>query len=252
LTANDVKFTYDLFMNKATKSPRTSEMTERIKTVEVVDDHTVKFTLNAPAAPFLVDQMVYGIVPQHVLKDVDPAKLAQDPFSTGQKGRTIGTGPFMFEEWVKDDHLTLAKNPKYWQGEPNLDRYVYKVVPDANVVAQQLKTGEIDYGAIEPSQVEDIRSQPGVNVVVYDTFSFTFYAYQLDPAKSQLFQEKEVRQALLYALDRESMIKAIRLGYGKVAVGTMPVLSWAYNPDAIKNKYEYNPDKAKQLLDQAG
>ncbi len=63
LTANDVKFTYDLFMNKATKSPRTSEMTERVKTVEVVDDHTVKFTLNAPAAPFLVDQMVYGIVP---------------------------------------------------------------------------------------------------------------------------------------------------------------------------------------------
>jgi len=252
LTANDVKFTYDMLMNKDTKSPRTAELTERIKSVDVVDDRTIKFTLNAPAAPFLVSNTVYGIIPQHILKDVQPANLAQDPFSTGQKGRTIGTGPFMFEEWVKDDHITLVKNPKYWQGEPNLDRYIYKVVPDSNVVAQQLKTGEIDYGGIDPSQVQDIKSQPNLNVVVYDTFSFTFYSYQLDPQKTTLFQEKEVRQALLYALDREAMIKSIRLGYGRVAVGTMPVLSWAYNPDAIKLKYEYNPDKAKQLLDQAG
>ncbi len=252
LSADDVKFTYDLFMNQATGSPRTSEMIERIKTVEVVDKRTVRYTLNFPVAPFLVDQMTFGIVPQHVLKDVDPAKLAQDTFSTGEKGRTIGTGPFMFEEWVKDDHITLVKNPNYWKGEPNLDRYIYKVVPDATVVAQQLKTGEIDYGGIEPSQLEDMRRQPNVNVSVYDTFSFTFYAYQLDPEKSTIFQEKEVRQALLYALDRQAMIDAIRFGIGKVAVGTMPVLSWAYAPDQIKLKYEHDPEKAKQLLDQAG
>ncbi|MCM8749546.1 peptide-binding protein [Thermomicrobiaceae bacterium CFH 74404] len=251
-TADDVKFTYDLFMNEATGSPRTAEMTERIKTVEVVDERTVRFTLNFPVAPFLVEQMVYGIVPQHVLQDVDPAQLAQDPFSTGQKGRTIGTGPFMFEEWVKDDHITLVKNPNYWEGEPNLDQYIWKVVPDATVVAQQLKTGEIDYGDIEPSQLEDMRLQPNVNIYKYDTFDFTFYAYQLDPEKTTIFQEKEVRQALLYALDRQAMIDAIRFGIGRVAVGTMPVMSWAYNPDAIQNKYEYDPERAKQLLDQAG
>lgn len=252
LTADDVKFTYDLFMNEATGSPRTAEMTERIKSVEVVDKRTVRYTLNFPVAPFLVDQMTFGIVPQHVLQDVDPAQLAQDPFSTGQKGRTIGTGPFMFEEWVKDDHITLVKNPSYWKGEPNLDQYIWKVVPDATVVAQQLKTGEIDYGGIEPSQLEDMLAQPNVNIHLYDTFVFTFYAYQLDPEKSTIFQEKEVRQALLYALDRQAMIDAIRFGIGKVAVGTMPTLSWAYAPDQIKLKYEYDPEKAKQLLDQAG
>ena len=252
LTADDVKFTYDLFMNEATGSPRTAEMTERIKSVEVVDERTVRYTLNFPVAPFLVDQMTFGIVPQHVLQDVDPAQLAQDRFSTGQKGRTIGTGPFMFEEWVKDDHITLVKNPNYWKGEPNLDQYIYKVVPDATVVAQQLKTGEIDFGGIEPSQLEDMRAQRNVNIHVYDTFSFTFYAYQLDPEKSTIFQDKEVRQALLYALDRQAMIDAIRFGIGKVAVGTMPTLSWAYAPDQIKLKYEYDPEKAKQLLDQAG
>jgi peptide/nickel transport system substrate-binding protein len=252
LTADDVKFTYDLFMNEATGSPRTAEMTERIKTVEVVDERTVRFTLNFPVAPFLVDQMTFGIVPQHILQDVDPAQLAQDPFSTGQKGRTIGTGPFMFEEWVKDDHITLVKNPNYWEGEPNLDQYIWKVVPDATVVAQQLKTGEIDYGDIEPSQLEDMRLQPNVNIYKYDTFDFTFYAYQLDPEKTTLFQEKEVRQPLLYALDRQAMIDAIRFGVGQVAIGTMPVLSWAYAPDQIKLKYEHDPEKAKQLLDQAG
>lgn len=67
LTADDVKFTYDLFMNEATGSPRTAEMTERIKSVEVVDERTVRYTLNFPVAPFLVDQMTSGIVPQHVL-----------------------------------------------------------------------------------------------------------------------------------------------------------------------------------------
>lgn len=252
LTAEDVKFTYDLLMNPASNSPRTAELTERIESIEVTDESTVVFTLKNPTAPFLVSNMVYGIVPQHILQDVDPAELAQHEFSVGTKGVTIGTGPFQFEEWIKDDHMTLVKYPDYWEGEPNIDRFIYKVVPDQTVAVQQLKTGEIDFGPINEASYEEMKAQENVKVFEYDTFTFTFYAYQLDPEKTTLFQDKRVRQALFYALDREAMIEAIRFGLGEVAHGTMPLISWAYNPDGLEIKYEYDPDKAKQLLDEAG
>ncbi len=251
-SAQDVKFTYDLAMNPKTGSPRTSELTERVDSIDAPDDSTIVVKLKAPNAAFMVSNAVYNIIPQHVLKDVDPAALAQDAFSTGKKGRTIGTGPFQFEEWVKDDHMTLVKYDGYWQGSPNLDKYIYKVVPDQNVLVQQLKTGEIDVGTIQESSVDEMSKRDDLKVVQYDTFSFTFYSYQLDETKTKLFQDAAVRQALFYALDRKAMIDAIRFGIGTVAVGTMPVLSWAYNPDGITNKYEYSEDKANQLLDQAG
>ncbi|HEU5423648.1 MAG TPA: ABC transporter substrate-binding protein [Nitrolancea sp.] len=252
LSSDDVKFTYDLLMNKATNSPRTSELTDRVKSVEAKDPKTVVFTLNHPTAPFLVSNAGYGILPQHALKDVDPAGLAQNDFSTGKKGVTIGTGPFMFEEWVKDDHMTLVKYDGYFKGAPNLDKYLYKVVPNQTVISAQLKTGEIDYSTIQPADLQGMQSETSVAVVPYDTFSFTFYAYQLDASKSDLFQDKAVRQALLYALDRKAMVDAIYFGQAAVAVGTEPVLSWAYAPDQIKLKYDFDVNKANQLLDQAG
>jgi len=252
LTASDVTFTYGLLMNKATRSPRTSELVARIKSMDAVDDQTVKVVLLAPNAAFLVANMAYGIVPRHVLESVDPATLAQHPFSTGKQGVTIGSGPFTFGEWVKDDHVTLSKYAGYFKGEPNLDQYIRKVVPDATVIPQQLTTGEIDFGEVDETDVDNLRKQSALNVSVYDTFSFTFYAYQLDPAKSKVFQEKAVRQALFYALDRQTMIDAIRFGIGEVAVGTIPGLSWAYNPQGLSTSYAYDVGKAKQLLDQAG
>ncbi|HET7038146.1 MAG TPA: ABC transporter substrate-binding protein [Thermomicrobiaceae bacterium] len=251
-SADDVKFTYDLMMNPKTKSPSTSELTERIKSLDVTDGNHFTVALKAPNAAFLASNMDSGIVPRHILKDVDPATLSQHDFSTGKKGVTIGTGPFMFEEWVKDDHVTEAKNPNYWRGEPNLAQWIFKVVPNASVLVQQLKTGEIDYGDIQPADVADMQKSGNVQVTASDSLSFVFYAYNLDTSKTDLFQDKAVRQALFYALDREAMIGAVFFGLATVAVGTMPVLSWAYNPDAITLKYPYDVNKANQLLDQAG
>lgn len=254
-TADDVVFTYDMHMNEESQSARTSELVERVASVEASDDQTIVFTLNFPVAPFMASNCIYEIVPEHILADVAAAELAQHPFSTGEKGTTIGTGPFQFEEWIKDDHMTLVKYPDYWYGEPNLDQYVYKVVPDQTVLVQQLKTGELDYsgtGGVPGSSYDELSSVDTIKLVDYDTFDFTFYAYQLDPEKSTLFQEKEVRQALFYALDREAMIEAIRFGFGEVAVGTMPFLSWAYNPEGIETTYSYDPEKAAQMLDDAG
>ena len=251
-TTADIKFTYDLAMNPDTNSPRTSELVERIKSVDVVDDTHITFTLKQPVSSFIISNMGYGILPQHILQNVAPKALAQDPFSTGQKGRTIGTGPFVFQSWIKDDHMTLNKNPKYWKGTPVLDTWIFKVVPNQSVLTQQLKTGEVDFGSIQPSDFADMQKQPNVNASAYDGFTFTFYSYQFDTSKSTLFQDKAVRQALLYALNRAQMVTAINFGLGEVAVGTMPVPSWAYNPDGITLKYPYDKSKAESLLDGAG
>ena len=255
-TAKDVVFTYQTLMKKELASPRTADLVERIASVSNPDDYTVVFKLNKIVAPFLVSNCAsagYGIVPQHILGSVAVDQLKQHPFSTGDPTVSVGTGPFKFKEWVKDDHATFVKNPSYFLGEPALDSYISKVVKDTNAVVASLKTGEADWGTGIPlASYEDMQKQQNVTVSKYDQYNFEFSAFQIDPAKSTLFQQKEVRQALTYALDREAMAQAIYIGLATVAQGTEPTLSFAYAPDQMKVKYAYDPQKATQLLDSAG
>jgi len=120
------------------------------------------------------------------------------------------------------------------------------------VLTQQLRTGDVDFGAIQPADYASMTKQSNINVSVYDTYGFEFYGYNLDPTKTTLFQEREVRQALLYALNRPQMNTALNFGLGTVADTTIPVLSWAYDPSAIKESYPYDPAKAESMLDAAG
>jgi len=251
-TAKDVVYTYTTMQNKDSGSPRAAELTERVASITSTDDYTVVMKLTKIVAPFLVTNGVYGIVPSHILKDVAMADLKAHPFSTGDVKASVSLGPFKFSEWVKGDRAVFVKNPTYYLGEPALDRYVWKVVKDANVVFATLKANEGDYGAVNNSLWDEAQKLPTFNAQKYDTFGFTFYSYQLDPAKTTIFQDKAVRQALVYALDRDAMVQAILLGLGIVAVGTMPTLSYAYQPDKITTKYTYDPKKAEQLLDGAG
>ena len=250
-TARDVVFTYQTMLKRELGSIRTTELAERIESVTASDDYTAVFKLKKVVAPFLSDSM-YNIVPEHILKDVAVDKIKSDSFSTGDPARTIGTGPFKFKEWVKDDHATLVKYPGYFRGEPAIDEWIYKVVKDSTVVVSQLKTGEVDYGSVQKSLFEEISRQPNVAAIKYESYSTTYMAFQLDPEKSPLFQDKRVRQALIYAIDRESVAKAIFFGLSTVAPGTMPPPSWAYAPDQIKTKYPYDLKRAEQLLDEAG
>ncbi len=253
-TANDVVFTYNLHMTEETNSPRFSDFTSKIESVEAADDLTVVFQAMQINPDFALDLAIYGIVAQHIWEDVAPADVATDPGATGEDpSRVVGTGPFMFDEWVVEDRVTVVANPDYWDGAPNLDSYIYVNVADQATLVQQLKTGEVDYGSVNEAAVVEFENSD-VGIYEFPTLSFTFYGTQLDTEKSTLFQDVEVRHALLYALDRQAMIEAIRFGYGEVAVGTFPVLSWAYNPDGIDADlhFDYDADKAKELLDSAG
>jgi peptide/nickel transport system substrate-binding protein len=252
-TADDVEFTYNTFMNPDTGSPRVSDMTNQIDSMEVVDQQTITFNLTGAFPDFPVDIGVYGLIAKHIWEDVDPAAMAQDPGATGtDPARVVGTGPFLFEEWITGDHVTLVPNENYWNGVAILDEYIFKILPDDSAAVNQLKTGEIDWGALTPSAVEEFEGNEDVAVVDYPTLSFSFYGLNLDAERTPLFQDVEVRQALFYALDREAMVQSIYFGFAEVAVGTIPTMSWAYNPDGVDLKYPYDPDKAMQLLDDAG
>ncbi|MEX1157465.1 MAG: ABC transporter substrate-binding protein [Thermomicrobiales bacterium] len=252
-TADDVLFTYAAYTNPDTSSPRVSDMETQIESIEALDPMTVQFNLKGAFPDFPIDLGVYRLIAEHIWADVEPAAMAQDPGATGaDPSRVVGTGPFLLNEWVIGDHVSLVPNENYWNGAPILDEYIFKILPDDAAAVNQLKTGEIDWGALTPSSVIEFEGSEDVAVVAYPTLSFSFYGLNLDETKTTLFQDVEVRQALFYALDREAMLESIYFGYGVVAVGTIPTMSWAYNPESIELTYPYDPEQAEALLDEAG
>lgn len=257
-TADDVVFSFDATVAEDSLSVRRADVLSVLESYAKIDDHTVQFVSIAPVATF-VDKTVgqVGIVAKHIWEDVPFADWGSDPGSTGtDPQRVIGTGPFTFVEWVQGDHATFAKNPSYWNAVNapyHLDEFIYQIKPDQTVAVQALKTGEVDVADVPFAQAATLKeSSPDLAVTDYDTFAFNYYRLNLDPAKSDLFTDVRVRQALLYALDRDLIAETAYQGFAVRADGTQPVLSRAYQPDQINTIYTYDPDKAKQLLADAG
>ncbi len=254
LTANDVLFSFDYANSDEGIYAYRSDFQSEVESYRAVDDDTVEIVTTGPIASFLYDVpgTVY-VMPRHLWEEVPFANWQNDPGSTGQDpARVIGTGPFRFQEWVQNDHVTLVRNDEYWdpQATPVIDEYRYRVLPDENTLVQALIAGEIDvFENIPPAQVEDVRNSGNADVLSQPSLGFNWYApnHQLP-----IFQEVEVRQALLHALDRQLIADEIYLGFAEVANGTQPVLSPSYAPDQIETVYDFDPDRARELLEQAG
>jgi peptide/nickel transport system substrate-binding protein len=256
-TADDVIFTFDMALAENSQSVRKGTVEGVLASYEKVDDYTVRFIAKAPSAIFLSDGLgQFGIMPKHIWQDVDPADWPSDAGSTGQDAsRVVGTGPFRFVEWVLGDHVTLEKNAEYWDtaNVPVIDTYFYKVVAEATTAIAELQTGESDVIEIPFAQANDLReSNPELNIVDFDTLNFNFFVMNQDEAKFDIFTDVKVRQALLYALDRDLLADIVYDGFAIRADGTQPVLSIAFAPDRINTVYNYDPEKAAALLEEAG
>ncbi len=167
----------------------------------------------------------------------------------------IGTGPFKFVEWVQGSNVTLEKNPDYWSElfTPVIDTYTYQVITDPSSNIAALQTGQSDYTEVPFGLARSLRdSNPELNIIDYDTTSINYFVVNQDPAKSLAFADVKVRQALLYALDREVIANTVFDGFAIRGDGTQPVVSPAYAPDRINTIYNYDPEKAASLLDEAG
>jgi peptide/nickel transport system substrate-binding protein len=253
LTADDVVFTYQLAYDakyKDVASPRRGDLEKYVASVTAPDPQTVVIQTTQVFAPFLANHTQYGILPKHVLGSLSAKDINTADFNSGP---SVVNGAFKFVKWDKGQQVTLARNDNYWAGPAYLDTYVYKVVPDSVAVTNQLKTGEIDIGPVDPSQFDAVKTTSSVVMTEFPVPTFTFYAYNLDPAKlgGQLFGDKAVRQALLYALNRQQIVSAVFFGHGTVANSVEPPTSWAYK-DKPQVLYSFDKAKAESLLDGAG
>jgi hypothetical protein len=189
-TAGDVVFTYQTLARKELGSPRTAQINDRIAGVSSPDDHTVVFALCRIVAPFLVTNCAgagYGIVPRHILGGVPIEQIKGHPFSVGDPQVSVTTGPFTFGEWVRGEGATLVKNPRYFRGEPALDRYRFRVVKDSPAVAVALQTGEADWGLVPLNLYDEMARRAQLTTTKYDGYSFEYAAFQLDPRRRPSF-----------------------------------------------------------------
>jgi peptide/nickel transport system substrate-binding protein len=256
VTADDVIFSFDIMVAEDSLSVRRSGVVDALASYTKVDNKTVQLVSNGPWATFLYDTaFVTGIMPKHLWENVPVGEMGSDPGSTGQDpARVIGSGPFRFVEWVLGDHATIERNADYRDPEstPVIDQFIYRVVADPASAVASLQTGEVDIIEVTPPTAEELRQNPDLTITDYDTTSFNYFYANQDEVLGLPFTDVKVRQALMYALDRDVIAETIYQGFAVRAVGTQPVLSIAYAPDKVETDYVYDPDKARALLDEAG
>jgi peptide/nickel transport system substrate-binding protein len=253
LTADDVVFTYNLLAGPDTKDfvSRHRAEVDGFQSASATDPQTVVIKFSKIVANFVDSHCRYGILPKHVLGSVTPKALNTHDFFT--KGPTVSSGVFKFVKWDKGQQVVLERNDNYWGGAAHLDQYILKVVTDAVVLAQQLKTGELDVGQPDASQFDNLKTVSTITTTSFINPGFVYYQLNLDPSKpsSKIFGDKNVRKALHTALDRVSMAKAVYFGQAVPADSVLPPTTWAYNPN-VSPKYPYNKAAAEKLLDDAG
>jgi len=237
LTASDVKFTYESVLDQAFNSPFRAFYLS-VDKVDATDKNTVTFTLKAPFAPFL-SYMDLAVVPQAAVQ-----KLGAD-FGT----KPVGTGPFKVDRWATGDTIELSANDGFYGGRPNLDRVRVKVVPDNSGRVVGLESGDLDFvqSPVSPQDVARVQSAAKLKV---DRTPAAGYTYINLNTADPILADKKVRQALSHLVNKQQIIETIYKGIGKPANGPIVPTMWAYPADVPS--YDYNPDKAKALLEEAG
>ena len=251
ITSDDVLFTYQLMWDpkyKKVNSPRRSDLEQYVESITAPDPSTIVFKTKTVYAPFAISQLSYGVLPKKVWGSLTPDEVNSTPFNTAP---TVTNGAFKFVSWKKGEAITVAKNESYYRGAPYLDQWITKVVAGSTAILDQLKTGEGDIGSVDASQFDATKTVDSLALFSVPQLSFLFYLYQLDATKLKIFQQKEVRQALVLALDRPSIAKAIYFNQATVANTSMPPASWAYNKDN-KPVFPFDKAKAESMLDAAG
>jgi len=254
-TADDVQFSFDAVRDPNTGSAYRTIFNDAITSYRAVDPDTFEIVARDKLVTFMFEGPgSVTIMPKHIWESVGFESWSFDEGSTGKDpSRVVGTGPFKFKEWVQGDHATVVRNDAYYDLVPNIDEFTIQVQPNTDSSVLALQNGDIDImQIIPPEQTEAVQNTPGRKVDIYNFYEYTAYMFNLDPEQTTLFTDPAVRQALFYAVDRESITRNIFLGYGETAVGVHPPLSPAYAPDRLTPSYGYDPEKAKVLLASAG
>jgi dipeptide transport system substrate-binding protein len=220
-------------------------MPKLLKSVEKVDDYTVKVTLNAPEAPFLSDlAMEYAGVQSKeyadaMLKAGTPEKVDQEP---------IGSGPFYLVQYQKDAIIRYKAFPQFWGGKAKIDDLIFSITPDASVRWAKLQKGECHVMPYpNPADLDAIRKDANVTILEQPGLNIGYLAYN---TTKKPFDDVRVRKALNMAMNKKAIVEAVFLSSGVPAINPIPPTMWSYNT-SIKDD-PYDPEAAKKLLAEAG
>jgi peptide/nickel transport system substrate-binding protein len=232
LTAEDVLYTFRSLLDPSFRG-RTGAY-RVIASVDAPDRYTVVFKLKAPFASFPIN-LVMGIV--------------QSGSAAGNARSPIGTGPYRMKQFTQDDRLVLEPFDEYYDGRAKNNGIVLKVVPDDTMRGLELRKGTVDLivNDLSPDVVWELKSEGRLRIAEADGSDYAYIGLnQKDPVLGNV----EVRRAIGYAIDRDAIVKYLRRGYARVAVGIVPPMSWAFEKNVFD--FTFDPDRARQLLDAAG
>jgi peptide/nickel transport system substrate-binding protein len=236
LTSRDVKWTFDSLLQGKIRSTKAANY-RFVDHIDAVDDYTVVFHLKEPESPLLwnLSDGAIGIVPAG-----SGDEMTRHP---------IGSGPFKFVSAETDKEVVIERNDDYWGEKARLARVRFAVVPEATTEALELRkgSGDITINSLTPDTVLTLASEPNLVVEQAPGTEVQYMGFNL---RDPILKDVRVRQAVAYALDRRPMIDYLWRGQAEPARNILPPQSWAYNPDVAG--YDYDPAKARQLLDAAG
>jgi peptide/nickel transport system substrate-binding protein len=245
-TAADVAFTIQTMQDPNYQGDSSLAELWRNVTVQQLDEYTVRFTLQEPFPSFL-QYTIIGMLPAHLLSNVAAEDLPYHDFSTRSP---IGTGMFMVDQ-VTADQVVLVANPDYWGPKPFLDQVEFWFYSEWDGLLEDYERGEIQ--GLHPDDLEelaDVEAFPSLEMYSAQSAGYGLVYLNLANESLPFLQQKEVRQALLYALDRQGLVDEVLEGQGLVADSPILPITWAYDPGV--RKYAYDPERAIGLLDATG
>ncbi len=255
--SGDVLFTYEAIMNPKNASPRTSDF-EPIKYVKIIGLHKLKIVYKRLFSP-AINVWTMGILPEHLLNEKQLLKEASLNNLSSEKienlsirdsnfnRNPIGTGPFIFQEWVGDVSINLKRNEDYWESPPEYSEYVMRIIPDALTREMEFYSGGSDDYDVQPHQVARLRKEPKYQSFSTVGFSYSYIGYNL---RNPLFKSREVRKALGMAVNVNQIIQHVLYNEGERVTGPFAkVLDWY---DHEVKPLPYNPEAALKLLNKEG
>jgi peptide/nickel transport system substrate-binding protein len=253
VTSDDVVFTYKVMFDPAYKDfpfSRRAQAEQNIDSVTAPDKYTVVITTKKVYAPLILQFGMWGLMPAHVLGQLNAKDLTTAPYN---QNPNVTNGVFKFVKWEKGNQISFARNDGYYRGAPYLDTYVFKVLGSGTAIANQLRTGEVDFGYVEPSALDTIASSSNVDIKKFTVPTVEMLFLQLNPAKavSKILGDKSVRKALYTAIDRQALVDGAAFKQGEVANSFYPPAAFVYN-SGVQPMYTFDKAKAASMLDAAG
>lgn len=257
LNANDVEYSLTRILDPKTSSPRTwvlnmikgakkfmEKKSDKVEGIEVVDENTIKITLEYPFTPFLgcLCMSTCAIVPREEFEKLaDESEFSLHP---------VGTGPFIFKKWIPDNEIVLEANKDYFDGPPKLEGVTYRIIKEAMARVQEFQNGNIEHTDIPPQDLDRILADPVLSKLVVRRSLMDVYHMAFNCDKAPFKGNIKLRQAFNYAIDKEHIVKNILKDNMEVAKGYIPPSMANY--DSPAGGFAYDPEMATKLLGEAG